>query len=46
MDMTMVTWVQADGTEARTHVYTSELHDFTKDVNGAGGSVLEFHTEA
>lgn len=46
MSTTMVTWMRSNGTEARTRVYTSELHDFTEDINNVGGYVLEFHEEA
>lgn len=46
MDTTMVTWVSGEGNEWKTRVLTHELRDFTEDVNGSGGSVLEFHTEA
>lgn len=43
---TMVTWMQSDGAEMRTRVYTSELRDFCADIQSVDGYVIEMHEEA
>lgn len=43
---TMVTWMQANGEEIATRVYTSELAEFCADIQSVAGYVMEMHEES